>query len=131
MRKGNSRLSQSEKALFTAGLIRAFNMAKCLVTTHEGARVGSFVQIYLFENGLGLSQSISQDCRCSWTKLVLPWHKEEPYDPIPTPAILTLFGYKGHSDSLKQPLKTTGNNLSVKTDTIPEEGSRTKSLSVL
>lgn len=125
MRKGNSRLSQSEQALLTAGLIRAFNMAKCLVTTHEVARVGSFLQIYLFENGLSLSQSISQGCRCSWTKLGLPWHKEEPHSPIPTSALLTLFGYKGHSDSLKQPLKTARNNLSVETDTIPEEGSRT------
>lgn len=45
----------------------------------------------------------------------------------PPPSALTLSSYKRHSDSLKQPLKTTGRSFGLKkTHVTPEEGSRTK-----
>lgn len=70
------------------------------VTARKGARVGSFLQMCLFENGLCFSRSISRCGGCLWKKLVLKCHEEEPQGAISHPQRLILSGCKRHSEGL-------------------------------
>lgn len=86
----------------------------------EGARVGSFLRMCSFGNGLCFSQSTSWCGGCLWEKPALKC-REEPQGTISHPQRLILSGCTSHREGLKSSLKQLERNVGLKqTHTVPE-----------